>query len=72
MARFSITVNGEPHQLAPEDAASVEALLRSLAVASKRGVAVALDDEVVPRSRWAETAVQDGARVEIIQATQGG
>ncbi len=35
-------------------------------------VAVAVDDTVVPKSRWAETAVAAGARVLVIRAVQGG
>lgn len=36
------------------------------------GVAVARNDELVPRSEWAETVVVDGDRVEILVAAQGG
>jgi sulfur carrier protein len=38
----------------------------------RRGVAVAVNDEVVPRSRWDKTAVRDHDRVEILTASQGG
>ena len=37
-----------------------------------RGVAVAVDAEVVPRGAWATFAVADGARVEVLIAVQGG
>jgi sulfur carrier protein len=37
-----------------------------------RGVAVAVDGEVVPRSRWGELTLADGARVEVVDAIQGG
>ena len=37
-----------------------------------RGVAVALDGSVVPRSRIAATELHEGARVEIVTAVQGG
>ena len=37
-----------------------------------RGVAVAIDAEVVPRSEWDSTTVVDGARIEVVQAVQGG
>jgi sulfur carrier protein len=37
-----------------------------------RGVAAALDGEVVPRAEWARTALSDGARVELVVAVQGG
>jgi sulfur carrier protein len=36
------------------------------------GVAVAVDGEVVPKARWASTALVDGARVEVLTAVQGG
>ncbi|WP_425309340.1 sulfur carrier protein ThiS [Ammonicoccus fulvus] len=36
------------------------------------GVAVALDEVVVPRSRWAGTALTDGQQLEIVTAVQGG
>jgi sulfur carrier protein len=39
---------------------------------SGRGVAVALDGEVVSRSRWAEVALREGALVEVVAAIQGG
>lgn len=39
---------------------------------SSLGVAVALDDAVVPRSRWATTALDEGARCELVTAVQGG
>lgn len=37
-----------------------------------RGIAVAVNEEVVPRSRWDLTIVLDGDRVEILTAAQGG
>ena len=39
---------------------------------SGRGVAAALNGEVVPRARWRATAVGDGDRVEILTAIGGG
>jgi sulfur carrier protein len=37
-----------------------------------RGVAVAVNGEVVPRSRWAQAALSAGDRVEVLTAAQGG
>ncbi len=37
-----------------------------------KGVAVALNGEVVPRAEWQNSAVSDGDRVEILSAVQGG
>jgi len=42
------------------------------APAGERGVAVAVDAEVVPRSEWDRTRLADGQRVEILAAIQGG
>ncbi len=36
------------------------------------GVAVAVNAEVVPRVRWAETEITDGDDVEVLTAVQGG
>ena len=63
-----ITVNGEPRELS----GTVDDLLDALGVEVRRGMAVAVDAEVVPKSAWATTRVQDGARVEIVTAVQGG
>ena len=63
-----ITVNGEPRELA----GTVDDVLDALGIEVRRGMAVAVDAEVVPRSAWSTTPVQDGARVEIVTAVQGG
>jgi sulfur carrier protein len=63
-----ITVNGEPRELT----GTVDELLDALGVEVRRGMAVAVDAEVVPRGAWATTEVRSGARVEIVTAVQGG
>jgi sulfur carrier protein len=42
------------------------------APAEARGVAVAVDGEVVPRGQWDGFALRDGQHVEVLQAVQGG
>jgi sulfur carrier protein len=37
-----------------------------------RGVAVAVEGEVVPRGAWARTSLAEGAHVEVVAAVQGG
>jgi sulfur carrier protein len=66
-----IVLNGEPQDLA-ERANVRDAVAAAGAPAEARGVAVALDGEVVPRGRWDDTPVSEGARVEVVQAVQGG
>ena len=66
-----IHVNGQPREVAPPvrlrdvldlpDGATVP-----------RGIAVAVDGQVIPRSQHASTELKEGARVEIVTAVQGG
>jgi sulfur carrier protein len=66
-----VLVNGSDTELA--DGATVQAAVESLDLpAAGRGVAVAVDAEVVPRGEWAAHELHDGARVEILRAIQGG
>jgi len=64
-----ILVNGDPSGVAP--GTTVRELLDVLD-APDRGVAVAVDGEVVPRGAWAATALADETRVEVVMAVQGG
>lgn len=64
-----ISVNGEPSDVAP--GTTVSELLRALD-APDRGVAVAVDGEVVARSAWERTRIADEAKVEVVMAVQGG
>ena len=66
-----IVLNGEDRELA-DGATPADAVAASGAPPDVRGVAVAIDGEVVPRSRWDATELTDGARVEVLQAVQGG
>lgn len=36
------------------------------------GVAVALNDMIIPKSKWVETEINENDSVEIVQAVQGG
>ena len=66
---MNVIVNGEPRDLADEvTIADVLALLG----APDRGVAVAVDAEVIPRGEWHEVTLHDGVRIEVVQAVQGG
>jgi sulfur carrier protein len=65
---MKITVNDEAVEI-PEDT-SVASLLATLGIGEK-GIAVAVDWAVLPRSEW-EHALSDGAKVEVVTAVQGG
>lgn len=64
-----VTVNGERERLAA--GASVADLVGRLA-GGGRGTAVARNGEVVPRSRWPATVLDQDDVVEILTASQGG
>ena len=65
-----IRINGETEPLA---AATLAQLLDEKAVdTGQRGIAVALNGAVVPRSAWRDTALKPGDSVEIVRARQGG
>ena len=66
-----VTVNGEPHDL-PGDATVAAAVARVGVDDAERGVAVALEGDVVPRSAWATTPLIPDARLEVLRATAGG
>ena len=66
-----VVVNGEPRAL-PEEA-TIGAAVREAGVAEPaRGVAVAVDGEVVPRGEWEDRTLENGQRVEVLHAVQGG
>lgn len=66
---ITVLVNGERRSLpAP---LALDALVADLTPAPS-GVAAALNETVVPRTRWAATPLADGDRVEILTAVQGG
>jgi sulfur carrier protein len=68
---MNVVLNGEARQL--DDGATVRAAVTASGAPSEgRGVAVALDGEVVPRRRWDDVPLQEGQRVEVVQAVQGG
>lgn len=66
---MTILLNGTAHELSP--AATLADVVATL-TRSPTGVAVAVNDEVVPRAAWQATALRPGDRVEVLTAVQGG
>jgi sulfur carrier protein len=67
---MTVFVNDQPRALAAGTA--LVDLLRELGLAERKGVAIAINDEVVPRSTWPVRPLADGEHILVIQATQGG
>lgn len=66
---MNITVNGTSKDLA--DGASLADVVAGVTSATK-GVAVAVNDSVVPKGAWETTELSPGDRVEVLTAVQGG
>lgn len=66
-----VVLNGESLRL-PEGATVADAVRTSGAPADGRGVAVAVDGEVIARTAWGAQELSAGARIEVLQAVQGG
>lgn len=68
---MTIELNGERVELSVP-ATVAEVVDRLGAGSAHRGIAVAVDGDVVPRSEWERTELADGQRVEVVGAIQGG
>lgn len=66
-----ITVNGERRDL-PDGTTVSDVVAQLVNGQHGRGVAVALNGEVLPRTSWADTVVTNGDSIEVLTATQGG
>jgi sulfur carrier protein len=64
-----VEINGAAHDLADE--ATVADALAAIA-APEKGVAVAVDGQVVRRADWPSTRLAAGTAVEVLTAVQGG
>jgi sulfur carrier protein len=69
MTVLNVSVNGESRELAT--GTTLDTLVAGL-TAAPSGVAAAVNEAVVPRSQWSGTLLDDGDRVEVLTAVQGG
>ena len=66
---MNIFLNGEPREAGVQITLSI--LVSELSLTSKR-LAIEVNEEVVPRSRYEEFALSEGDKVEIVHAIGGG
>jgi thiamine biosynthesis protein ThiS len=66
---MNIILNGEPRRL--DEELTLVGLIAHLDLAGKR-LAVEVNEEIVPRSRYCEHRLREGDRVEIVHAIGGG
>ncbi len=68
---MTVEVNGNRLRL-PDGSSLADAVAAVGAEPGERGLAAALDGKVVPSSRWNATRLDEGQRVEVVRAVQGG
>ncbi len=67
---MNIYINSKPQDV-PQESKIAEALL-SLDIAGSKGIAIAVNDNVVPRAEWETYALKVNDQLTVIKATQGG
>jgi sulfur carrier protein len=67
---LEVLVNGRPTTMAA--GATVAAIVAALQPGGGGGMAVAINEELVPRSQWEERTLAAHDRVEVLTAAQGG
>lgn len=68
---IGVLLNGEGCRVAP--AGTVATLLEAQGIDPERpGIAVAVNDQLVRRSDWRRRIIEEGDRIEVITALQGG
>ncbi|QIL39373.1 sulfur carrier protein ThiS [Pedobacter sp. HDW13] len=67
---MEVTINNQNHFLG--EACSIERMLNYLAVSATNGLAIAVNQTIVPKSSWPVHALQPGDQIILIKATQGG
>lgn len=65
-----VTVNGEVRRLARES--TVSDVVAAVGSDTARGLAVAVNNQVVPRREWPTTTLRPDDQVEVLTAVQGG
>ena len=66
-----LTVNGDLLSLAPGSTIA-DVVTEVVVGAAPKGIAVAVDRCVIPRSEWSRTPVRSGSQIEVVTAAAGG
>ena len=67
---MEVLVNNKLYAVQP--GTTVAALLQFIQLSSEKGVAIAINSQVIPKTTWQEQILQTSDKVTIIRATQGG
>ena len=67
---MEVQVNHKSQQV--EEGTTLNKLLQSLGFEEFRGLAVAINNEIIPKVQWDDRSLQSSDQITIIRATQGG
>ncbi|WKN32241.1 sulfur carrier protein ThiS [Porifericola rhodea] len=67
---MELLVNNKPYVF--DSTVTLSRVLQEVQMLRPTGIAIAVNDEVVPKTKWDAHPLRDRDRIIIIQATQGG
>lgn len=67
---MNIVVNNETYDFAGN--ASLENVVEHLGIDETKGIALALNETIIPKSEWQQTQIAEGDKIIIIGAVAGG
>ncbi len=67
---MEIIINSKPFDLA--EATGIMDALAAVNISTTNGIAVAVNNQVVPRQEWTSYTLKTGDKITLIRATQGG
>lgn len=67
---MQVKLNFKPVECPPPG--TLLALLESLGLTDRKGIALAHNSRIIPRAHWEKTQLQENDSITLIQATQGG
>lgn len=70
MNPMEVTINQEKHSL--EEKMTLSELVEYYGYSKGNGVAIAINDKVIPKDKWEEYTLSENDEITLIQATQGG
>lgn len=68
---MNIEINGQTVAMDPDDW-NISKVLDARGFKSTKGLAVAINDAIIPKGQWEQTSISDNDKILIITATQGG
>jgi len=71
VSELTLTVNGDPLTV-PAGSTVADVVARLVGGAEPKGIAVAVDRCIIPRSQWSTTPARPGAPIEVVSAAAGG